>query len=391
MFSIILDNLILSLFRPQKINSYPTKIISCPTPDNIQLSVPFLNNVSLCCTEQYVYCDSFYVCRKKSSTNYGVFAILRNVSLDASNRRVHYYSKMYKKNLTHKYYKCNIKRKHCFFTTKSYKSKICGRSEEILNQKWLVKVMYIMLCVSFLTACEKRNEIEEKKDRDITSEIAVTPFTNKKDNIDWNSSVVKKDGKLYFDISLEGFIDAYNSYYQEDHGRDYIKPLLTWYSYRQDFGRLKGDMCYEYTADKKILTLPTITVYTPKNAKCIETITLNFDDHSYTEKMYKQYEELCYYTLKVFFPDMAKQDLIDMYEKSNEQAYKHIFQTEKGFYSNNPPSDLYYRGGVGIYPYFAYGESVRMCIIPVNQKLIELYVDKGVKVHRLEKSEVKGK
>ena len=90
-------------------------------------------------------------------------------------------------------------------------------------------------------------------------------------------------------------------------------------------------------------------MYTPKNAKCIETITLNFDDHSYTEKMYKQYEELCYYTLKVFFPDMAKQDLIDMYEKSNEQAYKHIFQTEKGFYSNNPPSDLYYRGGVGIY------------------------------------------
>ena len=46
----------------------------------------------------------------------------------------------------------------------------------------------------------------------------------------FNSSVVKKDGKLYFDISLEGFIDAYNSYYQEDHGRDYIKPLLTWYS-----------------------------------------------------------------------------------------------------------------------------------------------------------------
>ena len=73
---------------------------------------------TLCCTEQYVYCDSFYVCRKKSSTNYGVFAILRNVSLDASNRRVHYYSKMYKKNLTHKYYKCNIKRKHYFFYDK---------------------------------------------------------------------------------------------------------------------------------------------------------------------------------------------------------------------------------------------------------------------------------
>ena len=257
-----------------------------------------------------------------------------------------------------------------------------------MYQKWLVKVaLYIMLCVAFLTACEKRKVIEEKKDKDITSEISVTPFTNKKSDIDWNSSVAKKDGKLYFEVSIEDFMNAYNGYYYEDHGRDYIKPLLTWYSYRQDFGRLKGDMCYEYTADKKILTLPTIAVYTPKNAKRIETITLNFDDHSYTEKMYKQYEELYYYTLKVFFPDMAKKEIINLYEKSNAEAYEHIFQTEKGFHSDNPPSDLYYRNGVGIYPYFAYGESVRMCIIPVTEKLIKAYSRKGVKIHRLEENE----
>ena len=34
-----------------------------------------------------------------------------------------------------------------------------------MYQKWLVKVMYIMLCVAFLTACEKRKVIEEKKDK----------------------------------------------------------------------------------------------------------------------------------------------------------------------------------------------------------------------------------
>ena len=56
----------------------------------------------------------------------------------------------------------------------------------------------------FFNRMRKKKRDWRKKDRDITSEIAVTPFTNKKDNIDWNSSVVKKDGKLYFDISLEG-------------------------------------------------------------------------------------------------------------------------------------------------------------------------------------------
>ena len=93
-----------------------------------------------------------------------------------------------------------------------------------MYQKWLVKVaLYIMLCVAFLTACEKRKVIEEKKDKDITSEISVTPFTNKKSDIDWNSSVAKKDGKLYFEVSIEDFMNAYNGYYYEDHGRDYIK------------------------------------------------------------------------------------------------------------------------------------------------------------------------
>lgn len=253
-----------------------------------------------------------------------------------------------------------------------------------MRQKRIVTVaLYMMLCVAFLTACENKKVVEEKKDKNITSEITVLPHKHKNDDIDWNNSITEKNGKMYFAVSIENFITAYNGYYNEDFGKDYIKPLLKWYSYRQDFGRWKGDMCYEYTADKKTLTLPTITVYTLQNTKRIKAITLNFDDHSFSEKMYKQYEELCFYTLKVFFPDMTKKEIINLYEKSNAEAYEHIFQTEKGFHSDNPPSDLYYRNGVGVYPYFAYGESVRMCIIPVNQKLVESYSRKGVKIHRL--------
>ena len=37
------------------------------------------------------------------------------------------------------------------------------------------------------------------------------------------------------------------------------------------------------------------------------------------------------------------------------------------------------------------GESVRMCIIPVDQKLIRSYRKKGVRLHRLDERKMKGK
>ena len=91
---------------------------------------------------------------------------------------------------------------------------------------------------------------------------------------------------------------------------------------------------------------------------------------------------MCFYTLKVFFPDMDEKELTKLYKKLNRKAYANIFQNGQGFHSDNPPSDLYYRDGVGIYPYFAYGESVRMCIIPVTKKVMEAYKKRGVRIHK---------
>ena len=239
------------------------------------------------------------------------------------------------------------------------------------------------------TACKNEKVIQDKRKDTKTSESTALPC--EQSYIDWNNSVARKNEKLYFAIEIKDFIDAYNYCYYQDYGKKYIQSLVTWYSYKQDFGRLKGDMCYEYTENKKILTLPTVAVYTIKHTKNIEAITVNFDDHSYTEKMYKKYEKLCFYCLKMLFPNMEKNKITSLYKKLNKKAYDHIFQTEKGFHSYNLPSDLYYRDGVGIYPYFAYGESVRMCIIPVDQKLIRSYRKKGVRLHRLDERKMKGK
>lgn len=194
---------------------------------------------------------------------------------------------------------------------------------------------------------------------------------------------VKKDENFNFLGSIEEFINSYNNYYKSDKGIGYIKHYSEWYSYIQDFGRHKGDMHYEFTVDKKIWTLPTITAYTPKKDTVIKELTVNFDDHSYTDKMYKQYEEMCFYTLKVFFPDMDKKKIIKLYKTINNKAYKNIFQKKEGFHSNNPPSYLYVKDGIGVYPYFAYGESVRMCIIPVTKKIIQKYRKKGTVIRNI--------
>ena len=61
------------------------------------------------------------------------------------------------------------------------------------------------------------------------------------------------------------------------------------------------------------------------------------DLHSYTEKMYKQYEELCYYTLKVFFPDMAKKQITG----GRKQIYSEICKACKEMACTN--SKLYKR------------------------------------------------
>lgn len=205
----------------------------------------------------------------------------------------------------------------------------------------------------------------------------------RKENATGVSGAVKKDNGLYLAYSLENFIDCYNDYYSKDHGKNYMQPYSEWYFYVQDFGRYTGDMHYEFTADKERWTLPTITAYTPQDETVMKELTINFDDHSYTEAMYKQYEEMCFYTLKVFFSDMDEEELTKLYKKLNEKAYDNIFQNEQGFHSDNPPSDLYYRNEVGVYPYFAYGESVRMCIIPVTKEIVKSYKKKGVKIHEL--------
>ncbi len=194
-----------------------------------------------------------------------------------------------------------------------------------------------------------------------------------------------REDELVFSISLDDFVDSYNGFYWADKNERYLLPSTNWQSdiYSSAIHSSHETVYYTFTEDETVWSLPTITVYVPPDNDYIQEITLNFDDHSYTQAMYDLYEEICFYALRVFFPDLNKEQITELYETLNRLAYENMMPNEQGYSSTAIPCALYYREGIGVYPYFAIGESVRLCIIPVTQETIKDFENKGVEIFEI--------
>jgi len=189
-----------------------------------------------------------------------------------------------------------------------------------------------------------------------------------------------RPGELVFQVPMDDFIDSFNGLYWADKGERYLLLSLQWRSYVYDTSIHSNHKTfrYHYSRDESILPLPTITVYAPSNADYIQEITVNYDAHSSFEQMYTIYEELCYYTLKVMFPDLLDDRIRELYTTLNRLAFEH--DTNMKYTAESVPCALYYRDNIGLYPYFAWGEDVHLCIIPVTQARIEEMRNKGVEI-----------
>lgn len=189
-----------------------------------------------------------------------------------------------------------------------------------------------------------------------------------------------REGEMVFQASIDDFIDSYNGYYWKDKKVRYLLPALEWNAYLYDKA-VHSDYetcCYIFSKDKEILPFPTITVYVPSNGDFIQEITVNFDDHSYMDSLYHIYEEMCFYTLKTVFPDLPDETLVELYTTLNHLAYENA--TTVKYTSESVPCVLYYRGNIGVYPYFALGECVHMCVVPITQEYLDELRGKGVSI-----------
>lgn len=192
-----------------------------------------------------------------------------------------------------------------------------------------------------------------------------------------------REDELVFSVSIDDFIDSYNGFYRNDKNANYLLPSSRWSTdiYDKAIHSNHETIYYNFTEDEKKWLLPTISVYVPANGDYIQEITLNFDDHGYTAEMYELYEEICFYTIKVLFPDFTDDKIIELYTVLNNLAYDN-FTTVK-YTSESVSCALYHKDGIGLYPYFADGELLHLCIIPVTQKYINELEKKGVEIHEI--------
>lgn len=194
-----------------------------------------------------------------------------------------------------------------------------------------------------------------------------------------------REKELVFSISMEDFMESYNSLYLRDKGKAYLGSKDQWrrFTYEEAIHSDHETSLYEFSIDEQVWSQPTVTVFVPTNAPRIQEITLNYDAHGHSDAFYEEFEELCFYTLKVFFPDLEDESITALYREANELGDLHIFPKEEGYEKGCTPAVLYHKNGLGVYPYFAIGEWGHLCIIPVSPERIEEFKQQGVDVREI--------
>lgn len=196
------------------------------------------------------------------------------------------------------------------------------------------------------------------------------------------AAALSANDELVFSYSIADFVTIFDLAYEKSKGELYFPPSSRWVSYPLDnapHSNYKADY-YHYQHGSNLQGEPILSVYTPVGEATIQTMTLDFDLHAYTPQNSADYEELCFYTLQVFFPDLEPVPLRALVKALNAVARGPSMETAYG--KGVQPTVLYYRGAVGVYPHI-YGQSSRICVIPVSPQVLQRLANAGVALHEI--------
>lgn len=195
-----------------------------------------------------------------------------------------------------------------------------------------------------------------------------------------------RENELVFDISIKDYIDSFNSIYFRETGRNFLAEASQWQRFPCDsaiHSPCETD-CYYFREDENVYNEPTISVYVPSNGDYIQEITINFDEHGYTESGFAQYKQLCYCTMKVFFPDLEDTEIQELCTQIITLGNQNVFDSDAWYSSASVPYALFCKDGIGVYPYFATGDWEHFCVIPVTENTIQTFEEKGVLIYEIE-------
>lgn len=195
-----------------------------------------------------------------------------------------------------------------------------------------------------------------------------------------------RSGELDFAFSLEEWIPAFNRSYQEDQGiASYLRPAEEWRQESNATGIHSPweTICHVFVEDEAIWSLPAMTVYTPPEGERVQEITLDFDDHAYNDPAWELYMELCRSTVRTLLPSLEEGQVTELCETLNAVSYGELRLNKQRYERGIVPLVLYYKDGVGIYPHFALGDYVRLCVIPVTPETLENFRQQGTELRAL--------
>ncbi len=230
-------------------------------------------------------------------------------------------------------------------------------------------------------------DFSDKLYEEDTSEIPPDDILTQESEIKkFNIEIMEnREKELVFSISIDDYIDCYNGHYWQDKYKRYLLPAKEWKTWTEETSIHSAyeTRFYFFTEDEKRWPLPTIKVYAPTNADYIQEININFDWHSYTAPMYDLYKDMCFYTLKVFFPNYSDEQIISLYSKAIDSGYDHVFPSDEWYSSYSVPYAVFYKDNIAVYSYFAIGSSQSLCIIPVTQETINTLRQKGAEIYEI--------
>lgn len=196
--------------------------------------------------------------------------------------------------------------------------------------------------------------------------------------------IENRENEFVFDVSITDYIDGFNRLYFQDTGNYFLRERSQWqcFSYDSAIHSPYATDCY-YFMEEDVDTEPTISVYVPATGDYIQEITINFDEHSYTDSAFAKYQQLCFYTMKVFFPTLDDRDIQDLCTQIIALGQQHVYDSDAWYSSTSVPYACFYRDGIGVYPYFAIGDYEYFCIIPVTESTLQEWTEKGVWVNEI--------
>lgn len=243
-------------------------------------------------------------------------------------------------------------------------------------RRWTIAALLVLLLA--LCACGAQPDGPE--------EAAETPAVSQPEERPLDTSVIQgREGELDFAFSLEDWIAAYNVQYRAAVGEDFLKSPEAWHSQTFPTGvhSQQETVQYEFLADERMFSLPTMTVYVPQGGSCVQEITVNFDDHAYSDEGFALYQELCDCTIRTLCPDLEAERVQEIGRALDDVAYETLRLNKQRYGGEVVPVLLYHRDGIGIFSHFALGDYVRLCVIPVTEETLAAYARQGAEIRDL--------